>query len=157
MLRAAMQDKTRTLIAGHIRDFGQHLISVHSLVGDPLGFQPFIYTIGNHGVGLPELLLVGVTSDTRSRILNILGEMQRWRGNPFLHGENVDFTAKYPALICDAGQTGRDEYAVQAGVYYRTENFEVRQVLPCDQDGRYPGDPGCLPPYSAQPILTRTH
>ena len=152
-----MQDKMRALIAGHIQDFGQHLISVHGSVGGPQDFQPFIYTIGNHGVGLPELLLIGAISDTRSRVLNILGETQRGRGSPFLHGESVDFTAKYPALICDAGQIGRDEYAVQAGVYYRTENFEVRQVLLCDQNGCYPGDHGCLPPYSDQPILTRTH
>lgn len=151
-----MQDKMRDVIAGHIRGSGQHLVSVHSGVGDPIGFQPFVYTIGNYGVGLPELLLVGDASDTRLRILNILGEMQRGRGSPFLHGESVDFTAKFPALICDAGQLGRDEYAVQVGVYYRTEDFEVRQVLLCDQNGRYPNDPGCLPPYSDQPVLTRT-
>ena len=152
-----MQDKMRAVIAGHIQSFGQHLVSVHSAVGEPIGLQPFIYTIGNHGVGLPELLLVGTPGDTGMRILNILGEMQRGRGSPFLHGETVDFTAKYPALICDGGQLGRDEYAVQAGVYYHTEEFEVRQVLLCDQNGHYPGDPRCLPPYSGQLILTRTH
>ena len=152
-----MRDKVRALIAGHIQDFGQHLITVQSAVGDPLDFQPFVYTIGNHGLGLPELLLVGAIGNTQSRILNIFGEMQRGRGSPFLHGESVDFTAKYPALICDAGQIGRDEYAVQAGVYYRTDDFKVRQVLLSDQNGCYPGDPRCLPPYSDQPVLTRTH
>jgi len=89
--------------------------------------------------------------------LNILGQIQRERASPFRHGETVDFTARLPAKIIDAGQKGREEYAVQAGVYYRTEIFEVRQVLLPDQNGRYPGDPGCLPPYSEQPLLTATH
>ncbi len=36
------------------------------------------------------------------------------------------------------------------------QNFG-RQILLSDQNGCYPGDSHCLPPYSDQPVLTRTH
>ena len=37
---------------------GQAVQIVHLTEGDPPGTQPFMYTIGNHQVGLPELLIV---------------------------------------------------------------------------------------------------
>jgi hypothetical protein len=152
-----VRDDVRTLIGVHIHDHGQHLVGVAPASGDPIDFLPFIYTIGNHGAGLPELLLIGGSGDVHGRILNVLGKIQRERGSGFQHAELVDFTARLPARIADAGQRGRDEYAVQASVYYKTDKFEVRQVLLPDPNGRYPGDPGCQPPFSKQPVLSSTH
>jgi hypothetical protein len=152
-----MRDDIRAKIASHIKSHGQHVVCVGRTPGDPVDFLPFAYTIGNHKAGLPELLLIRESGEFVVRILNILGELQRERGSGFRHGELVDFTARLPCRVVDAGSTGRTEYAVQAGVYYRTESFEVRQILLPDREGRYPGDPGCEPPYSEQPVLTATH
>lgn len=152
-----MREDIRARIAANIANHGQHVVCVGCSAGDPADFLPFAYTIGNHGAGLPELLLIGSINEIRVRILNILGQIQRDRGSAFQPGEIVEFTARLPARIVDAGRTGQAEYAIQAGVCYGTEQLDVRQVLLPDQHGRYPGDSGCLPPYSEQPVLTRTH
>ncbi len=102
---------------------------------------------------MPELLFVRSNGDYLRNILNILGQLQRDRGYAFKDGEIADFTARLPALILDAGPRGRMEFACQVGVYYGTDNFEVYQVLVPDQNGKYPSDPECLPPYSEQPLL----
>ncbi len=38
--------------------------------------------------------------------------VERERGQPFEHGEIIDFGAQLPARVVDAGQRGRDEFAV---------------------------------------------
>jgi len=152
-----MRDDIRATIAANISRYGQHLASVHADEDSPSDFEPFIYTIGNHELGMPELLFVGANGDLQGNILNILGQLQRGRGYALTVGEIADFTARFPALILDAGPRGRDEFAIQVGVYYGIENFEVYQVLLPDQNGKYPGDPECLPPYSEQPLLFVRH
>ncbi len=147
----------RGLIGQHIERYGQHLVCVRRSQGDVEGFVPFVYSIGNHERGLPELLLIGEDEDMIARALNALGEVQRERGTPFRHGELVDFTAKFPALIIDAGARGREEFAVQVSVYYRTEDFEVRQVIVCDPAGRFPDHPDCAEPWRSQQLLRPRH
>ena len=73
----------------NISQYGQHVICVALLDNDPPEFQNFVYTIGNHEVGLPELLLIGESSATYGQIVNILGSLQRNRGIPFCRGEIV--------------------------------------------------------------------
>jgi hypothetical protein len=141
-------------IGGNISRSGQHVVSVWATDDSPPEFQEFVYTIGNHQAGLPELVLIGDCDDLYVRIVNIIGKMQRDRGEALQHGEVIDFGAPLSALIVDAGRRGREEYAVQAGVFYGTDIFEVRQILLPDENGRYPGDPECLPPWCEQPVLT---
>jgi hypothetical protein len=152
-----MTNEMRKKIRNNILKFGQHVVLVQASEGDPADFLPFVYTIGNHEAGLPELLLIGAADGVYGRILNIVGDIQRERGTPFQFGELVDFTAALPARIIDAGQRGRDEYAVQAGVYYRRDDIAIQQVLLPDQNGKYPGEAGCQPPYCDQPLLTMIH
>lgn len=144
-----MGNEMRARIKADIELYGQHVVGVGHSHGDPADFLPFAYTIGNHGVNLPELLVIGGSGELHARILNIVGQTQRERGDAFRHGEMVDFTAALPARIVEAGRKGCEEYAVQAGVYYGADIFEVRQVLLPDQNGRYPGDPGCRPTPSS--------
>ena len=144
-------------IANNIRMFGQHLVCVHADDNSPADFEPFVYSIGNYEAGFPELLFIGSNGNWCCDILNILGRIQRERGSAFHHRELVDYTAKFPALIVQAGQKACDEYAVQAGVYYDVDRFDVCQILLADQNGKYPGDPECLPPYSEQIVLLKNH
>jgi len=83
-----MQDKVHTLVAGHTRGFGQHLVSVHSAAGDQPGFWQLVHAIGNHGVWLPELLLIFDTS---------LGKTQRGCNGPLRHGGSTDAILVTPA------------------------------------------------------------
>jgi hypothetical protein len=152
-----MRDGIHAKIAENIQRFGQHLVRVHAGAASTDDFEPFVYSIGNHAMGFPELLFVGDNDEWCCNILNILGRIQRERGSAFLGGEKVDYTAQFPALIMDAGQRGRDEYAVQVGVFFGTDEFNVCQILLPDQNGRYPGEAGCLPPYCEQVVLGRIH
>jgi uncharacterized protein DUF4262 len=95
----------------------------HRTDRDPPDFQPFLYTIGNHERGLPELLLIGTAEEPFHRLLNRLGEMQRERGKGFEHEELVDFGGKSPVRVIDVGKLGHDEYTVQAGVLYGSEDY----------------------------------
>jgi hypothetical protein len=141
------------IIRHHIEEFGQHIRRVAA--GESANEPGFMYTIGNSQRGLPELLIVGPTDDQFMDLLNYLGEMQRHLGRAFRHEERVDLGAPLPVRIVDAGAEGRDNYAVQVGVFYQTQDFDVQQVLICDPQGRWPDDPDCDPPYSEQPILGR--
>jgi hypothetical protein len=146
-----LRDKFRAIIEAH----GQMLMRVHPDVGDPPGTLPFVYTIGNHQHGLPELLVVGFDgTGYEAQVLNLLGAMQRERGTGFHDGELVSLGGSLPVRIIDAGAAGRCEFAVQVGVYYGTDAFDVRQVVLSDPLGRWPGDPQCEAPYSRQPLLS---
>lgn len=114
---------------------------------------PFAYTIGNtlHDPPHPELLVIG-TSD--NRMLNALSEMVVERGRPFDHMELVDLGGKFPVRILQAGSRARREYTIQAGQHLGQEDYAIMQVLLPDQQGRFPGDPGCSHPYCIAPILT---
>lgn len=148
-----MKDEVHNLIQEHIERFGQHVVCVQRSEGDPPDFQPFVYSIGNHERGLPELLLVGSADELVLRLVNHLGDIQRQRARPFIHEERVSLGGNFPVRILDVGKAAHDEYTVQAGVYYGTEDYQVRQILLCDKHGRWPDNPNCEEPYSRQPLL----
>lgn len=113
-----------------------------------------MYTIGNHALGLPELLVVGTVDKAIAGILNALSEIQSNRGTAFTHDELVYVGGKHPLRIVDTGAYGHQHYACFARIYYATDAVEVRQVLLPDSRGRWPDTPGCDPPYRNQPILS---
>jgi hypothetical protein len=145
----------RDMISDHVARHGQHIVQVLLTVDDPDDALPFVYTIGNHERGLPELLIIGNADDDDMWTLNFLGDLQRNRGKHFQHDELVSLGGTLPVKLVDAGRVGREQYAVQVGVYYGTEDFGVMQVLICDPAGRYPDDPECEEVYrSQQPVLS---
>lgn len=144
----------RARIRASIAKAGQAVQVVYLTERDRPGAQPFMYTIGNHAHGLPELLIVDTDLDAFARVLNRLGKIQRDRKAAFAHEERVSIGGKYPLRIVDAGDIGRTEYATFVGIYYCTRDYEVRQVLLPDTKGRWPDTPGCDLPYARQPVLS---
>jgi len=144
----------REVIRAHIARHGRSIQAVGEDESDVPGTQPFSYTVGNHALGLPELLVVGTTK--LSSILNVLSDIQRDRGKAFGHEELVSIGGKFPLRIVDAGELGRRQYASFACIYYNSDTVEVLQVLIPDAKGRWPDTPGCDPPYRDQPILAAT-
>jgi hypothetical protein len=134
---------------------GQAVQVVHLTEQDPPDAHPFMYTIGNHQYGLPELLLVGTADVAFVDVLNRLGKLQRDRRTGFADEERVNVGGRFPLRIVDAGEIGRSEYATFVGMYYATQDYEVRQVLLPDTKGRWPDTPGCDLPYAEQPILSK--
>ena len=145
----------RRRLAKQIEQHGQCIQVVHLTKADPPGTLPFMYTIGNYHLGLPELLVVGTDKEFVAGILNRLGTMQRDRGKAFADEELVSIGGKFPLRIVDAGEIGRTEYATFVGFYYGTESYALRQVLLPDTQGRWPDTPGCDRPYCEQPILSK--
>jgi Domain of unknown function (DUF4262) len=148
-------DEIRDQIAAHIEQSGQAVQVVYLTADDPPGSQPFMYTVGNHERGLPELLIVGTSDPMFADVLNRLGNIQRDRGTGFADEELVSVGGQFPLRIVDAGEIGRREYATFVGIYCDTDLFEVRQVLLPDTHGRWPDSPECDAPYCNQPILSR--
>ena len=104
---------------------------------------PFFYTIGNAPWGLPELLLIGnLRPETAMLLLNPLGERMRSEGKPLSEGL-LDIGWNYPVKVRKTGPAARERYTVQAGVSLGHEDYEVKQIMICDREGRFPGDIGC--------------
>lgn len=132
---------------GHsIGEYGQKLIGV---LDEDL---PFMYTVGNHQNGLPELIIMGTISTQIGYLMNVLGRKMREKGRPFEDQELVDLGGRYPVKIVN-GNGFAKAYTLQVENYYCTDEYQVQQVLICDQKGRFPDDPHCELPYSLQPIL----
>ena len=134
---------------------GQAVQIVSITERDRPGAQPFMYTIGNHEHGLPELLIVDTALDAFAGVLNRLGKIQRDRKIAFADEERISIGGKFPLRIVDAGEIGRTQYASFVRIYYGTQEYEVRQVLLPDTQGRWPDTPGCAFPYANQPVLSK--
>jgi len=121
---------------------GHHLFLIF---GD--GATPaFVYSIGNALRGLPELLLIGnFAPSVAGGIVNDLGQRMRDAARP-LEGD-IDVGGQFPVRLRRASAAARDHYTLQAGRYLRHEEYDVLQVLLCDPQGLYPGEPGCAAGY----------
>ena len=152
-----MRPDIREKIKKEISAYGQYVVCVGAPVDSPSDVLPFTYTIGNFKVAMPELLLIGWCDEVAVRIINTLGRLQRDRGMGFRSGETVNYSAKFTARLMDTGPKGLDEYALWVDGYYERKDVKVYQVLLSDQNGKFAGESGCLPPYSEQPLLYRIH
>jgi Domain of unknown function (DUF4262) len=131
------------------------------VLGDKDG-PAFSYTIGNHLQGLPELLVIGPST---GRYLDSLSMQMVKRGRAFDHGEiiNIGLNAakfgftdndKLRVKIVNASRKANEEYTIQAGQYFETEDYAVQQVILSDNEGRFPGEKGCAEGFADIPILS---
>jgi uncharacterized protein DUF4262 len=148
-------EQIRAQLREKIAKAGQAVQIVHLTERDRPGARPFMYTIGNHEHGLPELLIVDTDLDAFAGVLNRLGKIQRDRKTAFADEERVSIGGRFPLRMVDAGEIGRTQYATFVGIYYGTRDYEVRQVLLPDTEGRWPDMPGCALPYANQPVLSK--
>lgn len=134
-----------------IKEHGQMVQMVFPTEEDP-GFG-FLYTVGNHEVGLPELLAIGAAAPEIGGILNSLGEQQRRTGQRFAHNSIV-YPDGYdiPVRIINASPQVKDEYTLMVSNHYGHENYDVQQVIICDRNRRMPPDPECESPWGDVPI-----
>jgi hypothetical protein len=117
---------------------------------------PFIYTIGLHLKGLPELLVIGGIGPSLHSVVNESAS-RMVAGGAFTHGQRIGFGGEHSlvAVHCDSPDAW-DEYTIQAASYYGHRDYKVIQLVLCDQQGRYPWDSGCADPYARQPVLGPT-
>lgn len=129
-------------IERNIARSGQHLFLIFADGETPA----FVYTIGNALHGLPELLLIGnFAPPVAASIVNDLGRRMREARRP-LEGD-IDVGGLFPVRLRHASPEARQRYTLQAGRHLRHEEYDVLQILLCDPDGNYPGEPGCEARY----------
>jgi hypothetical protein len=96
-----------------------------------------MHTIGNHQLGLPELLMLG---DNRiAPILNAVCEVMRKNNRPFRQDELIDLGAVFPLRILNDEATKC--FTQRVGNYYGTNDYDVQLILMPDIFGRYPDEP----------------
>jgi hypothetical protein len=140
-------DRLRRKMADDIARTGRSVIGIFPDRDskDPLN-DAFLYSIGNAAKGLPELLLVGMYSDTFP--INRLSELMIERGRAFEDGEVVPLGGEHPVCVVDADEGVKDRYTIQASNMFGREGYRVQQVVFPDMADLFPWQPGCAEPYS---------
>lgn len=140
-------------IAGVIEKFGQQMIMVGPTEERYRDRREsyFTYTIGNHQVGLPELIIVGFSGRDIGAILNVLSDQQRREGKPFKNGDVVPVGAGKVKII--TANAFAQELIGMAHEHYGADHLDLQQVVLSDVNGNFPGDPGCVEPFSSQPVF----
>jgi hypothetical protein len=139
------QDRSRT--AHTIRENGVALTYVG---GDSAAHQTsFAYTVGLHGIGHPELLVLGSDPGTASGLLNEVAGRVR-SGRDLVPGEILEF-AEWPhrVLIEEVPNPGDILFAANE-FYHRPASASVPavQLTYDDRGGRFPTDEGySIPPW----------
>jgi hypothetical protein len=136
-------------VRDNIKSAGRMVLCVCPTEGEMLPLA-FSYTIGNQAKGLPELLVIG---SPRGTYLNEMSERMIKQGKAFDHGEVINTNGKYRIKIINATYEAHENYTIQAGVYFGTQDYKVQQIILSDEEGRLPGEVGCAPDYAAIPIL----
>jgi hypothetical protein len=143
-------DQLHRGIARDIKRAGRFVMCVGGDENSP----PFAYTIGNTIAGLPELLMIGDVGV--AYLLHDLSQKMLERDTAFDEGELVSLGGKFPVKIINASTIGAwDDFTSQATKHFGHDDYAVQQVLIPDRSGRFPGDPGCAPPYSDFLVLAR--
>lgn len=140
-----MKTSVYDTIARHIAQQDRAVISV-------LDGKPFSYSIGNALRGLPELLVIGLSPNDATALINEWSN-RMIEHRPFLDGELVDIGGRFPAMAVDCADHVRSEYTIQAGQYLEREDYAVIQMIVPDRSGRFPGDPACEAPFRDIPVL----
>lgn len=138
----------------NIDKYGQHLFGVFAGVDDTDAntFVPFIYTIGNHEKGLPELLCVGAfPSGLVGQLLNDFGKQMR-DGKITATEGMIDIGYSYPVKARWASDTAKSHFTIQAGQFHGTEDYRVLQLMLCDAEGKYPGDEGVHEAFDVEQV-----
>lgn len=113
---------------------------------------PFAYTVGLFGVGHPELLIVGVSHDTASVVLNDVSARVR-AGQDLVAGQMLSFDDWAHRVVVEAVPNPGEIVFAANRFYRRPDDFsvEVLQLTYDDKGGRFPWDEGYRNPAWVQP------
>lgn len=140
-----IHEQIKAQIKDHIEQHGRSMLGVHDDI-------PFVYSVGNHLVNIPEVILLGnFKSEQVFPILNTVSEFLV--GNPEVLESPIDRFGNFffnipdwpfPFMAHWCSESVKSEYTIQAGQYLGTEDYRVLQILLCDPAGVFPGQEGCM-------------
>ena len=99
-------------------------------------------------------MIIGCTYDGGSRLLNAIIARMRHFNRAFMDGQSIDLGKKCKRKAFWANEEAQ-EYTVQVGEYYGTNDYAVQQIVAPDTFGRYPEDPQCDLPFRLVPLLEK--
>jgi hypothetical protein len=146
---------------GLVADHGWAIQAVLPPANDPVPGPPFAYTVGpsRPQFGHPELVVIGLPTDTAHAILNDLGEQVH--GGQRLHaGQRVGGLLQdgyeVELLAVDDAADERAPLSVANRLYGHGSPVDALQVVWPDRCHRFPWDPGFdAGMRAAQPLLGR--
>ncbi len=139
-----------------IKKQGFGIMNVFSTADDPNSEDSFHYTVGNHSVGLPEILAIGGDQRTGGPLTD-LAKIMRERKAAFANGELVNLGGKYPVKVINLNcPEVYDLYTCAVGNHFKTESYSVQLMMIPDRDGKYPDDPECAEPYASFRVRSRS-
>lgn len=134
----------RDQIKSTISNYGFHAWGIFGTPDNPS--PTFTYTTGFYEKELPEFLMIGFDSRFANMIFGLLNHVRTERGHNFENGEVVFFdtdSGKKCVVVFDARDSVKDDYTIQTGQYYGTEDYRVQQVILPDDEGRLPNHQDC--------------
>lgn len=146
----AWLDQDRSWTAHTIREHGVALTYVG---GDSAArHTSFAYTVGLHGIGHPELLVLGTDSGTASGLLNDVAGRVR-AGRDLVPGEILEF-AEWPHRVLVEEVPNPGDILFGANHFYGrpdVASVPAYQLSYDDRAGRFPTDAGYDIPSWVQP------
>jgi hypothetical protein len=140
-----------------IEKYGWHVMSVAPRTGSADKEEWFSYSTGLYlRFRQPEMIVLGLDSDTGARILNEIGEQMK-RGRTFELGTDYHdiFANDVPCQFKPVHRTQYREYVCFSTWFYETTDFPVWQCLWPDRNGIYPWLQGCNQEVAQlQPLLS---
>lgn len=138
-----------------VKDIGERGWGVMMIPGDEIS-RGWAFTVGLwHSYSSPEIAMFGLDVHDMTDCLNVLGDQVR-DGRSLVADEETDLVLERHPVVLKTVADGWAEafFGTSTGFYRATPEVPFLQVLWPDQDGRFPGSPGCAADYlTAQPSL----
>ncbi|BBY97535.1 DUF4262 domain-containing protein [Mycolicibacterium fallax] len=133
-------DYLRGLIAGH----GWAVQSVESRK------MPFAYTIGLHGLGLPELLITGMASDVSCIVLNSIAHMIVDDGVLLEPSMHIDYEDRF---LMEVTEVEHPDVHMPFAISLYGPRVRALQLVWADDRGHLPWERGWRRGRYGQPVL----
>ena len=117
----------------------------HTVIGVGAGKNSFFYSIGLWARKLPELLIcLPMPFEDGQAAINRAALLLKQREYAFDENQELDigFSVKVRAHTPKNLAYVRREFTIQAGQFWKTEDYPVQQILFPDMDGKWPGERG---------------
>jgi hypothetical protein len=129
----------------------QHAWQVLTIKGEPS--SRFAYTIGAYDtLGVPELIVIGLTEQTAHRALNYAVEAMR-EGKDLTVGRHRDIVGEVEVEFHPVDSKWKEHVMCRAHWYYNGSQFPALQLVYPDLEGRFQNEEG-FTEYFHQPMLS---
>lgn len=137
-------------IDANIKTYGQAVIACARTKEVPEAV-PYMYTIGLRARGQPELIFVGEASPDMGGLINKICESLKLHIR-FHDNMRVGIGTRHPFKLLTVGMKAKSQMQ-HCAAYWKTLDFDVMQIIMCDKEGRWPGDPDCSEPFASTVVL----